>query len=852
MKFKVIAFILLSTAVLGFSQEITEQTEYSQETTEQGDDYWYIDKPIADIIFTGLINIPLSELEALIQPYKGLAFSEIIFWEIQGKLYALEYFERIDPSIVRANSRGSEAIISFNVIERPVIGRINFIGNSGLRNRELNEVITTKVSDILNQAKIRLDVEAIVKKYLEKGYPNVNVTTEEIHVRDGTITLNFRIFEQEKISIFKIEFQGNTRFSSNTLRSQLSLKAKSLINDGAFQEAKLLADRETVTMYYRDRGYIDAVVRDVTRTYDTEGSNTNLVLTFMIEEGDEYRFGGITFEGNRIFTSEQLNKLITMKNGDLLNTTKLENDLQAVADLYFENGYIFNSIIRMPQRDEQAKVLSYTINMIERNRAYIESITVIGNEKTKTDVILREIPMEPGDVFSKTKIMDAMRNLYNLQFFSMIIPDTLPGSAENLMDLVFTVEEQMTTDVQFGLTFTGIDNPEAFPISGLFEFSDRNFSGSGNEIGVKLNSSIVDTTKLALNYNHRWVMGLPLSLGVDFTAEYAKLLATMMNRNWWFNGDEPDAFPDGFNSYDAYIAHNKLPPSEYLMNYMQWYISLGFSSGYRWTTLLGTLGLSGGMRFGVTKDSYDEIFKPFDPVMREGNNKWTPKNSLWSTFSLDKRDIYFDPSKGFYLSERMGFYGIFNNELEHYIRSDSKAEFFLTLFDFPVISSWRFKSVLALHAGISFLLKQSFRDGPVVQETNKLAIDGMFTGRGWSDIYREKGYTLIDSWIELRFPIISGILAFDLFLDGAGIETEQGYYLGQRPNGESNFTINNFRFSFGGGFRVTLPQLPIRVSIAKRFRYIDNKFTWVSGALFGDEKNPRKGVDIVLSFVLSY
>jgi outer membrane protein insertion porin family len=326
----------------------------------------------------------------------------------------------------------------------------------------------------------------------------------------------------------------------------------------------------------------------------------------------------------------------------------------------------------------------------------------------------------------------------------------------------------------------------------------------------------------------------------------------MINRNWWFNGDESDAFPDGFNSYEEYIAHNKLPPSEYLMNYMQWYISLGFSTGYRWTTILGTLGLSGGMRFGVTKDSYDEIFKPFDPVMRKGNNKWTPKNSFWSTLSIDMRDIYFDPSGGFYLSERMGFYGIFNNELEHYIRSDSRAEYYLTLFDIPVTTSWRFKSVLALHAGFTFLFTQPFRDGPVVQEANKLAIDGMFIGRGWSDIYREKGFTLIDSWIELRFPIVKGILAFDLFLDGAGIETRQGYYLGNGPDGKSNFTIDNFRFSFGGGFRVTLPQLPIRLSLAKRFYFEDGNFKWKTGALFGDEKNPRKGVDLVFSFVLSY
>ena len=689
---------------------------------------------------------------------------------------------------------------------------------------------------------------------MEKGYPNVSVTSEEAIARDGTIVLNFRILEREKIYISRIEFQGNSRFSSNTLRSQLSLKQKSLINDGAFQEAKLLADREAVALYYHDRGYINAVVRDVTRTYETRDNGTSLVLSFMIEEGDEYRFGRVTFEGNRIFTSEQLNKLITMKEGDILNTTRLENDLQSVSDLYYENGYIFNSITRTPEKDDYAYTLSYSISIIERNRAYIENIIVIGNEKTKASVILREIPMEPGDVFSKTKVMDAMRNLYNLQYFSMIIPDTLPGSTENLMDLVFTVEEQMTTDIQFGLTFTG--DTESFPISGILEYTDRNFMGGGNQIGVKVNSSIIDTSALTLNYNHNWIFGLPLSMGIDFSTEYSRRQATMANKVWWFNGDETYAFPDGFNSYNAYRDHNKLPPSEYLMDYYRWYISLGLSSGYRWPTFLGNLSLSGGMRFGLIRNAFDEIFKPFDPVLRAGNNKWTPGNSIWSTLSLDQRDIYYDPSKGYYLYERLGFYGILPNELEHYMRSDSKAEYYLTLFDIPVTTSWRFKTVLAMHAGISFIFKQPIRsyssNVPVVGEANQLAIDGMFTGRGWSDIYREKGLTLIDSWIELRFPIIRGILAFDLFFDTAGIETEQGYYLGKNSSGESNFTLNNFRFSFGGGLRVTMPQFPVRLSLAKRFYFQDGEFKWKTGALFGDESRPASGVDVVFSFVLSY
>ena len=848
MRIKVFFVLLfLLTAVCGFSQQ------------EQPQQDWFTGKPINDIIFSGIKNISQSELEALVFPYKGRVYDENLYIEILTKLFALNYFINIDVSTQRAEG-GNKVTLVFTVTEFPVIGRINFSGNSGLRRSELSDVISTKVSDIHNPVKIRADVEAIKNKYTEKGFPNANVNVTETPSGDSSITLTFVISEGNKIIIRNIEFQGNTRFSNSALRSQLSLKAKTLLNDGAFQEAKLLADIEAITKYYHDRGYIDASVKDVTRTYDTDNKGTNMTLTFMIEEGNSYTFGGVTFEGNIIFSTGQLEKLIYSKKGDTLNFTRVMTDLQRVSDLYYENGYIFNTIDRITHKDEQTNVVTYTVFIVERGRAYIEDIVIVGNEKTKTDVILREIPLEPGDVFSKTKVMDAMRNLYNLQFFSSVMPDTLPGSAENLMVLVFTVEEQPTTDIQFGFTFSGSSDPESFPISGMIKWNDRNLAGSGNQIGAEINSSVVETTNISLSYLHRWIMGLPLSGGVDITADFSKRFATMNNTAPFFNGDETNfAFPDGFQSYEEYIANNKLPPKDYLMEFRQWYLSLGFSTGYRWNTFLGIFGLNGGTRFGIVKNIYDNtLFRPFDPALRSGNNEWVPKNSFWFSTTLDQRDIFYDPSRGYFFYNRAGFFGIFNNEREHYIRNDLKIQYYHTLLNIPVTEKWNFKIIFAVQAGLSTIFKQPGRtdmDPSVptpIEDANKLSVDGMFNGRGWSREFRNKGLLLLDNWLELRFPVVTGILAWDFFFDIAGVETMQGYYFGTNKYGDPNFTIDNLRFSFGGGLRFTIPQFPFRIGLAKRFRFIDGEFNWEPGDLFGDPNNPAKGLDLVISFVLSY
>ena len=829
-------------------------TQFSYEDTAPEEPY--NGKPIRDIIFSGIKNISRSEIEALVNPYRSRLYFDYVHEEIYDRLFALGFFAYISTNRTLSSS-GNEVIITFNVTEHPVISRINFLGNSGIRRNELNSVITSSVNDIFNPARVRVDIEAMINRYVERGYPNVIITTSETPIGESQIILNFHITEGSRLVIRNIIFQGNTRFTHNVLRNQLSLKAKSLINDGAFQEAKLIVDIEAVTKYYHDRGYIDAVVRDVTRSFEYTENEANMTLTFLIEEGNLFTFGGITFSGNVIFSTQQLERLINSREGEAVNSTRLEADLQRVADLYLENGYIFNSIVRVPDKNYQTYTLSYSVSIVERGRAYIENIIIRGNEKTNTEVILREIPLEPGDVFSRAKVMEAMRNLYNLQFFSVIIPEPSPGSQENLMDLTFIVEEQPTTDLQFGITFSGSADPDTFPISGMLKWNDRNLAGTGNQLGAEVSSTIVDALTLSVNYMHRWVFGLPLSAGVDFTAKFENRNAAMDNHLPIFYGNEDYAFPDGFNSREEYLANSSLPPREYMMKYDQWYLSLGFSTGYRWNTFLGILGLSGGARFGIIRNEYDDtLYRPFDPALRERNNEWTPKNSLWTSISLDQRDIFYDPSSGYYLYGRGGIYGLFTEEREHYLRGDVKAQYFLTLFDLPVTETWNFKAVLGFNSGLSVIGKQPGKNindiAPPIENASKLSVDGMFVGRGWSSEFQNKGLLLWDNWAELRFPIVPGIIAFDFFFDAAGVESKEGYYFGNDDEGNPNFTLDNMRFSFGGGIRFAIPQFPIRLSFAKRFRFEDGVFKWMPGALFKDESNLDSGIDLVISFVLPY
>ncbi|AEF86891.1 outer membrane protein assembly complex, YaeT protein [Treponema primitia ZAS-2] len=817
-----------------FAQEVPGNLE--------GGAQWYQGKPIKNIVFEGLHHIKASELEGVMAPFIGQTFNDEVFWEIHGRVYALEYFETITPSAIPADSTGSEVIIRFRVTERPTVSRITFTGNSHASRGELMNVISLKVNDVVNQAKLRMDETAVLTKYLEKGYPDIKVGSQTTPGKDGTVQVSFFITEGDKLTIDEILFEGNNIFSTRTLRGQVSLKPKGLItlfNDGAFQETKLTADIAAITQYYRDRGYIDAEVSDVVRTPKRDAKGNNILsITFRIYEGRIYTFGGVTFEGNEIFTDEQLAAVIYSKTGDTVNARRVEADIQRVIGLYAENGYIFNSIVPNETRDALDGVLRFRISIVERGRAHIEHIIVRGNEKTKEPVILREVPLEAGDVFSRTKLMDAQRNLMNLQYFSSVIPDMTPGSSESLMDLVFTVEEAPTTDIQFGLTFSGSADPDAFPISGLIKWNDRNFLGYGNIVGAGVNAS-PDTQSLSLEYTQRWLFGLPLSGGFDFTLRHQDRQAAMSGPAPYFNGDEDEAYPAGFHSYEEYVDNSKYPSNAYLMDYEQWGISVGFSTGYRWLTALGNLGVGGGVRTGMTMNTYDaDFYRPFDPTLRDKNNQWSWTNSLWTSVSLDQRDIYYDPSKGYYLFERMGYYGLFDFEREHYVKSDTKAEYFLTLFNLPITDTYSFKGVFMLHTGVSFILPQPSYNPPVIEEANKLVVDGMFIGRGWTGERSNRGTALWENTAEIRFPIVPGILALDGFFDAAAVKaTPEAFF--------NDFHMIDMRFSLGGGLRFAIPQFPFRFILAKRFVVEDGQVVWQKGNM-GDS-----GLDFVISFALS-
>ena len=819
--FLALAFLLVAAGIFG-------QTE------------WFWNKPIAGIQWIGVHHADKKALDALAGQYVGKTFTQDLWTELQGRVYELDWFDTIDPQAFPSTDAKTEVVIKISVKEKPAVGHIRVEGNSGVHTTDILDAAKIKVGDIFNGQSAKLDELAIKQLYLGKGYTEATVTsTVSSPDSRGEVNLTFVVNEGSMVAVRSIHFTGNAAISEKTLKAALSLKEMGLFQDGSFQESKLEADKQKVVDLYRSRGYVDATVKDVVRAYskDPKKNRGLLDLTFVIVEGKIWSLDSIGFEGNKIFSSARLGSFMSLKPGLPVNYERLLADKQRIDDLYYENGYIFNTIDLVEKRDADRGTIAYTVRIVERDRALIESISFKGNTKSKEKVLYRELPLQVGDVFSKAKVVEGLRNLYNLQYFSSIQPDMKPGSADGLMDLTFNVEEQSTADIQFGVTLSGLGDPNAFPVSGLLKWSDKNFLGNGQNFSVALNAA-PDDQSLTFSFLDNWLFGRRLTGGIDLSFENKTSTTPEDMMGPIFN----DGVPDPYTSYEDYKNASFVVPSAYLMPYRVLNFSLGFNTGYGWTMPGGNYGVGLGLTAGLTQTTYDATkYRPAIESIRANNGQWLFGNKLSGRVYMNTLDYWVNPTKGFFSSEKLTLGGLFSFEPEHYLRSDTNLQAFVTLLNIPIVDSWSLKLVLGAHSGLQLLMPEpgSGYTAPVVTSTNSLHIDGTFNARGWHSLYTYDGTQLWENWLELRMPIFESVLWMDGFFDAAALTTPYGLlrpgdssspYSTSAPN-LSGLSWDNLALSAGFGFRFTIAQFPFRFYFAKRMIFDGKTMSYPSSSL---------------------
>lgn len=367
-----------------------------------------------------------------------------------------------------------------NVVENPIINRIAFEGNRRVEDEILNKEVQLRPRVVYTRAKVQADVKRVLDLYRRSGRFAATVEPKVIQLPQNRVDLIFEINEGQVTSVERINFVGNARFSDSTLRDVIQTKEsrwyRILSTDDTYDPDRLSFDRDLLRRYYLKNGYADfRVVSAVAElTPDREG----FFITFTLEEGERYRFGGVDIVSRlRDLEPEKLRGRLLTREGDWYDAEAVERSVTGLTDEIGTLGYAFVDVRPRINRDREARTISITYDIQEGPRVYVERINITGNVRTLDKVIRREMRLVEGDAFNTAKLRRSRQRIRNLGFFEKVDVTNVAGEAADRTVINVDVQERSTGELSFGVGFSTADGALAD-----IAIRERNLLGRGQDL----------------------------------------------------------------------------------------------------------------------------------------------------------------------------------------------------------------------------------------------------------------------------------------------------------------------------------------------------------------------------------
>lgn len=808
------------------------------------EDAWWVGKQINGFDVKGLYNISTMELNDVLYSYRGKAFSDELVDEIETKLKAVKGIESIEAGVAKIDDSSIRLVIT--VKEMPILGSIVIEGNDKVKASSIVDSIKNlKIGDYVNASDSKVFEEAknyVSALYNSKGFDNIPVQYKTSTDEHGNVVLTITVKEGVQSRIVKVNFEGNVAVKPSVLKKQIKSKAKTLFIKGFLDPTTLKTDEICIAAYYQTLGYIDVIVTSQIKEVEGESDFRDVELTFVIDEGSQWYFGGITVTGNTIYSTERINEEMILKKGSILNLATVQADYSAVADLYYNNGYISNSIDLEEHRDDTTMTISYDLKIVEGPQAVIEKILITGLKKTDDNVMRREIELKEGEVFSKAKLITSAQNLYNTGLLKNLDYNLYYGNEENSVIIEFTVEEGSHMDIQFGATFGG--SITGFPISGFLQWADHNLGGRGQELDVNTNLS-PDTQSLAVTFGNDWLFGQrwsnSISLGFSHTV-YDNQLRLGVGSEMYDGRNE--AYPLGYFDSATWNYSPVYPSQEFLMGYHLLTASLGYNTGYTFIFDVGRLSFSAGISGSVNKALYDDSYVPFELLIYKYHNAWQMSNKLSFGVQWDGRDYTINTTKGYVVSASATYAGGFLRGLSNYIKIGLNASTYTKIAELGPEDN-RKNLMFCLSSNASAMLPQYYKHDeygtkwhdPKLGATKyeMLYIDGMSVARGHNT--RLDLALMWDNKAEISYPLVDNLLQAEMFVSATGVKEDLKIWEGL-----------DWYFSAGIGAKLKVSGFPLGLYLTKTACKLDGSaFTFLDGSLFHSTERPGSGISLVLA-----
>lgn len=371
-------------------------------------------KPIQQVVLRGLQQVDESRVRSMLQTREGRDYDPDLEQKDIRTLIGSGLFQNVRTS----RSPGDTGlIITFDLIERPLIQYVRFQGNQKKKEKQLVGQAGLKVGDPLNRFSIEEGRRRLEEFYQQAGFSEAQVTViEGLNPSDRGVA--FQIVEGPRQRIAAVRFEGNTITSDARLKTQIQSKpAIARLFGGNVVRDEIDQDLQRLTAYYRSLGFLRATIK---HQLDWNDDRTWLTITFVIEEGIRYRIRQIRFQGNQLFAADQLLAKTESRTGSFFNLERLRRDRTAIVEEYGALGYIYADVNAEPQFLEEAGWLDlvYQIQEGDQYRVGRILVNINGDERhTQRSVVLNRLSIRPGDIIDLRELRASERRLTHSQLF---------------------------------------------------------------------------------------------------------------------------------------------------------------------------------------------------------------------------------------------------------------------------------------------------------------------------------------------------------------------------------------------------------------------------------------------------
>jgi len=257
-----------------------------------------------------------------------------------------------------------------------------------------------------------------------------------------------------------------------------------LKSNDSYDPDRLAADQQKLRAFYLTQGYAD--FRVVSALAELTPDRRDFIITYVVEEGERYKFGAIEAESElRDFKAEQIKALVNMKPGSWFNAKAVEDAVTGLNEVAGILGYAFADITPAYERDAEKKIMGITFRVGETPRVYVERIDIQGNTVTRDKVIRREFRINEGDAFNAVKLKRSQDRIQSLGYFQDKFEiKQIEGSAPDRVVLSADVEEKATGQLQLSAGYSSL---EKFILS--VSVAQNNFMGKGQGLSAGVNYS---------------------------------------------------------------------------------------------------------------------------------------------------------------------------------------------------------------------------------------------------------------------------------------------------------------------------------------------------------------------------